>query len=57
MILELYEDERETDELFSHLDGKEFIQKWISFIGLVSEAIFSNKTEIGFANCIGLKTK
>ena len=57
LIREMYEEEKEFNEKTGRLDGREMIKKWVSFVGLISEAIVSNKTDIAFANILGLKNE
>ena len=56
-IHELYEEDKEFNLKTGRLDGREMTKKWVSFIGLISEAIVSNKTDIAFANIPGLKNE
>ena len=49
--------EEESNAKTGRLDGRKMIKKWVSFVGLISEAIVSKKTDIAFANILGLKNE
>ena len=57
IIQEIYQEEEKVNKESERLNDREALQKWISFIALVSEVVVSNKTDICFANLLELRNK